>query len=474
MWSKYVIVANLDEALNFLEAEGGKARVIAGGTDLMLEIERGQRKGIDTLVDISRVPGLREICLDEDGIIHIGGLVTHNDCAASKLIQEAAWPLAQACWQVGSPQIRNRGTIAGNLVTASPANDSITPLMALGAAVTLTSRRGERVIPLKQFYTGVRKSVIEPDEIVREIVFKKLHPGDRAVFLKQALRKAQAISVTNIALVWRMSGKTIVNAWAALGSVAPTIIRCEEAEQAMEGADSETLDLNKMAEMISAAAAPIGDIRGSAEYRRYSTKVFARKALGMLRGEVPTPAMPIEPVTLMSCYDATPLTRAVIFERSAPQPIRLTVNEEERVFEHGHQKSLLHLLRDEGGLTGSKEGCGEGECGACTMIVNGAAVMACLIPAVSLHGGDVRTIEGVRSTEGRLHPVQKAFIEEGAVQCGYCTPGFVMSAVKLLEEKPAPTRGEITQAVTGNLCRCTGYYKIVSAIEKAAQEKANG
>ncbi len=473
MWNKYVLAANLEDALSYLEAEKQKARVIAGGTDLILEIEKGMRKGIDTLIDISRINALREICMDEDGVIHIGALVTHNDCVSSKLIRETAWPLAQACWQVGSPQIRNRGTLVGNLVTASPANDTITPLMALGAAVTLISKRGERIVPLKQFFTGVRKSVLEPDELVKEIIFKKLEPFDKGIFLKQALRKAQAISVTNLAFVLRMSGQKVSNAWFALGAVAPTIIRCEEAEQMIEGAELSSLDLDKLVEVIGQAASPISDLRGSAEYRRYSAKVFSRKALGFLVEDSYKPELDLDPVTLAKNTWTSGLDRTIVFEKDGKQPLQLIVNGQLRTFNRGIQKSLLHLLRDEAGLTGSKEGCGEGECGACTMLVNHTAVMSCLIPAVSLHGCEVRTIEGVTGQEGQLHPVQKAFLEEGAVQCGYCTPGFVMSAVKLLEEKPKPNRDEIVAAITGNLCRCTGYYKIISAIEKAAREMAD-
>ena len=131
--------------------------------------------------------------------------------------------------------------------------------------------------------------------------------------------------------------------------------------------------------------------------------------------------------------------------------------------------SLLQLLRDHLELTGTKEGCGKGECGACTVIVDGKAVNSCLYPAMELEGREVLTIEGLADAEGNLHPIQKAFVEHGAVQCGFCTPGMLMSAKALLDEKPKPSEEEIRAAIAGNFCRCTGYVQIIEAIMAASK-----
>ncbi|MEJ5202218.1 MAG: FAD binding domain-containing protein, partial [Anaerolineales bacterium] len=221
MWLKYYTAANLTDALQLLSQYGEKARIVAGATDLMLELERGQRKGVDTLIDITRISDLDQITLSEDGMIHLGPLVTHNQCVASRLIWEFAYPLAQAAWEVGSPQIRNRGTVAGNLITASPANDTITPLMALKAQVTLQSLRGKRVVPLREFYTGVRNTVMTADEMLTGITFPSMTPQQRGFFIKFALRRAQAISLVNVAVVVKLENEMITDAQVTLGAVAP-------------------------------------------------------------------------------------------------------------------------------------------------------------------------------------------------------------------------------------------------------------
>lgn len=150
------------------------------------------------------------------------------------------------------------------------------------------------------------------------------------------------------------------------------------------------------------------------------------------------------------------------------QEITFTLNNEEVTVEVDPKWTLLYVLRETLGMTGTKEGCGYGECGACTVVIDGKAVNSCLYPVMEAEGRKVVTIEGLSSENGQLHPLQKAFVDEGAVQCGFCTPGMVMSAKALLDENPDPTLEEVKESIEGNLCRCTGYVKIIDAIRSVA------
>ncbi|MEM4188792.1 MAG: (2Fe-2S)-binding protein [Candidatus Hadarchaeum sp.] len=148
--------------------------------------------------------------------------------------------------------------------------------------------------------------------------------------------------------------------------------------------------------------------------------------------------------------------------------IRLNVNGKDYEVEVKPHWTLLQVIRDQLGLTGTKYGCGTGECGACTVLIDGKPMTSCLVLAASAEGRKIVTIEGI-SSDGKLHPIQEAFIEEGAIQCGYCTPGMILTAKALLEKNPSPTEEEVRRAIDGNLCRCTGYVKIVKAILKASK-----
>lgn len=471
MWRNYYSVTSIEETLDLLAQYGAQARVVAGATDLTLELERGQREGVDTLIDITRVPGLDEIAVHSDSI-RLGPLVTHNHVVQSPAIVERALPLAQAAWSVGAPQIRNRGTVAGNVITASPANDTITPLWALGASVTLSSVRGERTVEFPAFYQGVRRTVMEPDELLTGITFPMLAANERGIFLKLGLRRAQAISVVNAAVIVGLDGDTITQACITLGSVATTIIRAPLAEQYLQGKTLTDEIIREAARLVAETPSPIDDVRSTAAYRSEMCRVLAARALRALRDGTERDGWPDDPAMLWGPGEGhvhETLPAMVRHEADAADTIVTTVNGQIYSRTGSIDKTLLRFLREDLGLPGTKEGCAEGECGACTVYLDGVAVMACLVPAPRAHGAQIVTVEGL-AQNGHLHPIQQAFVETGAVQCGYCTPGFLMAGAKLLEEHPHPSREQIEQSITGNLCRCTGYYKIVEAFEQAARQ----
>jgi aerobic-type carbon monoxide dehydrogenase small subunit (CoxS/CutS family) len=216
------------------------------------------------------------------------------------------------------------------------------------------------------------------------------------------------------------------------------------------------------------AARPIDDISGPADYRREMVRVLVSRALRQLRDGTERADFPAQPVMLWGKTNGKFKIQRSEVRGQNSGAIETIVNGKRYTVRGASDKTLLRMLREDIGLNGTKEGCAEGECGACTVYLDGIAVMACLVPAPRAHHAEIVTIEGLPRGD-QVHPLQREFIETGAVQCGYCTPGFIMSGASLLDEKPHPTRDEIQHALTGNLCRCTGYYKIVEAIEKAAQ-----
>lgn len=488
----YVKPASLEEALTTLAAKGSRAKVIAGGTDLILELTRGERSDVDTLVDLSVLNDLNTITL-EKGQVKLGPLATHSDVLGWDSMPVVGLPLAQACLEVGSPQLRNRATIAGNLVTASPANDTISALYALKASITVTRKNSrERTIPIADFIDDYRSTVLKPGELVTGIAFEALNNNRRGVFMKLGLRRVQAISVVHAAIVMDTTTKVdspsekIEDLTVALGSIAPTVVVSEAAREVAYGRN---LNDPKLAADVAVAAcksiAPMDDLRSTAEYRKHVVEVMIRRGVQSLQAGTQAATWPQSPprlcvrdtskdtsnreqspnatsaktLTTLSGSNRTGSTSNAITDNDE---IVVTVNGIEHRAAHAVSRTLLDWLRLETGLTGTKEGCAEGECGACTVYLDRQAVLACLIPAARAHKTEVTTIEGISPTR-QLHPVQKALVD--GVQCGFCTPGFVMSAVMLSKENPNPSRSQIEYALSGNLCRCTGYYPITKAIQ---------
>ncbi len=466
---RYESPSTAEEALAILARHRERARLIAGGTDLVLEMRRGVRTGVEMLVDISRVGGLDRIEQDSEGIIHLGPLVTHADVVASDLAWSRALPLAQASLEVGAPPLQARSTVVGNLVTASPANDTISALTALDAWLTIRSERGERRESLADFYPGIRRTTLASDEMVAGVSFPGLSDGQSGVFVKLGLRMAQAISVVHMALFLERDAEGVTNqARIALGSVAPVIVRSPGAEEALLGRELDETTIAAAARAAAEGISPIDDLRGTADYRRWTTEVMVRRALTALANGDERRTVPHRAVHFGASRQPT---LAEAHSHREGDPIEAVVNGAPVITRSGADLTLLDWLRDVAGpaagspLTGTKEGCAEGECGACLVFLDSEAALSCLTPAPRAHRAVIVTVEGL--ADGGLNPVQAAFCETGAVQCGYCTPGFLMSATKLLEKISDPTTEEIRTALSGNLCRCTGYYPIIEAVSLA-------
>lgn len=462
MWERYLQPSSIDEALALLAEQEPQTRIVSGGTDVLVELQRGG-KPARTLIDVTKLADLKYVRTEGERIA-LGGLATHNDVIASADCVRDALPLVQACVEVGAPQIRTRATIAGNLLTASPANDTLTPLVALGAEIELRSARGVRHVAIDEFFTGFRQTAARSDELLTAIRFPKMRANQRGLFLKLGLRRAQAISVIHVAMVVSFDGGVVEHATIALGCLAPTIVHATGVERYLVGKTLDAATREEAGRLACGDVKPIDDLRGSAEYRNQTLVAFVDEALERIAEDRCADGLIMPPVLL-----ERPLQRA-----AQPEPfdgaIHATINGTARVLEHSQRKTLLNALRDDAQLTGSKEGCAEGECGACTVWLDGKAVMSCLVPAAQAHGSQITTIEGLADGE-KLHPLQQAYIDHGAVQCGFCIPGMIMAGAKLLDEHESPTLEQHQVAISGNICRCTGYRKILDAMIDASARR---
>ncbi|MBW2038123.1 MAG: xanthine dehydrogenase family protein subunit M [Deltaproteobacteria bacterium] len=273
----YICPSSLGEALEILKDNGERARVIAGGTDLMTEIREG-KLGADFLVDITRIPELRFVREEGDQIC-LGPLINHAELASSGLIKEGGDILGRAAQNVGSPQIRNMGTIGGNIVNASPAADTIPALVVLGAKVTLQRKGGERTLPITDLYLGPYRTVIEPQEILTEISFAKLDDGWRHSFVKLARRKALAIARINIAALAKVEGRRAKEVRVSVGSCTPTPCRMGEVEALFREEVPSVALIEEAAQRVAQEMVKRSGVRPSTEYKRPAVQGLVKKAL---------------------------------------------------------------------------------------------------------------------------------------------------------------------------------------------------
>lgn len=460
----YYTAAGLDDALSRLAELGSRARIVAGATDLW----RGETRGahaLELMVDITRIPGLDGIA-DEGETLCLGPLVTHSQIIRSASIVRHALPLAQASLDLGTPQVRNRGTLAGSIVSAHASSDPLPALIALGATLRLRSKLGERRVVVADLGCGEE---IDAQEMITEIAIPKLGARQRGLFAKHRARSGVGVATVNLAAVLSFACDTpVAEATLVAGGCGPTAV----ANAIFPDLALDDSTLEETARVFASHVFPVDDLRASSDYRRAMLEVLVRRALRTLRDGGERSRWPTRPVAL---WGRSPDGRTPRFDGAATthdpdSPIVATLNGVVRRAPGGEHRSLLEWLREGVGVKGCKSGCEEGVCGACTVLLDGLAVVSCLVPAARAHGAAVTTVEGL-GEDAQLTTLQRAFVKENAVQCGYCTPGILVASTSLLDNAPEATRVEIESALAGNLCRCTGYRSILRAVQCAAEER---
>ena len=383
------------------------------------------------------------------------------------LVTRFAPALAEAAPMVANPQIRNVASIGGNLCNAAPSADGAPPLMVMEAMLIIAGADGEREVPISEFFQGPGRHCMAPDEVLSAIVIPEMPVHSGTAFLKSG-RVTQDIAVANVAVSVEMADSVCKKCRVAAGAVGPVPMRLREVEAFVEGKEVTPELLLEIQAMASREVTPITDVRSTEVYRRTVTGVMVKRALERAFEQSkqeshqaagdrePEKADNSEPT--VGLYDS-PLRKLVRFNLNGQSV-------ETEVMSH---KMLSNVLRENFEFTGTKEGCGQGECGACTVLVDGESVNSCLFPAFEVDGKSVTTIEGLVSEGNQLDPVQEAFIENGGIQCGFCSPGMIMSTKALLKRNPNPTEEEIRKGISGNLCRCTGYVQIVDSIKRASE-----
>jgi len=484
----YIAAESIADACDVLAAHGAEARVLAGGTDLLIELRRAAAKAPKVVLDISGVPELGGIA-ESDGTVTIQPLATHADLARSDLVRQFAPLLGSAAAAIGSLQIKDRGTLGGNIMNAAACADTVPPLVALGATVTLQSAAGSRELALADLFLKPYQTKARPDELLTAIRFPKLPPDARSAFIKLGRRNALSISRMSVAAILRFGDDgRIVEARIVPGAAFPTWKRVPEAERMLLGEKPAAKLFAAAGQKVSQEMIRVTGRRWSTEYKEPVLAVLVRRALencssrrkeaqlkakalgapGNLRLHASAAANPAGLQTPSALAHAPPQSLSVDGQASGQCRITTTINGRPHTLTTPANRTLLDLLRDQLGLLGTKCGCEIGECGACTVLLDGAPVNSCLVLAPQIAGREVMTVECL-AQDGRLHPLQESFLDHDAVHCGFCTPGMLMSAKALLDWNPRPTETEIRTAISGNLCRCTGYQQIVQAIAKTAR-----
>ena len=437
---RYLRAESVDGALRAL-ADNPDARPLAGGQSLIAMMNlRLVRPAC--LVDINRVAGLDYVREDGDGVA-IGTLARHNDVKHSDLVRARCPLLTEAYESIAHHTVRNRGTLGGNLCHADPSSETPAVMVAVGATLVLQSVGGRREVAAEEFFHGPYETAARQDELLVEIRL----PGrgtDGWAFAEVSNRHGD-FAIAVVATTLRLADGRCEAARVVASAVGEHAARLTPAEDALTGGAIDDAAIERAAEAAAGAIDPHSDSHADAAYRRDAVAALTRRTLR--RGG-----------------------RALRLREGAMERETISVTVNGRAYEREIEprRLLSDFLRDDLRLTGTHVGCEHGVCGACTVMMDGVTARSCLTFAVMVDGAEIETIEGLGSVDA-MHPVQQAFWEKHGLQCGFCTPGMLMTAVELLERTPDPSVDDIRDAISGNLCRCTGYQTIVDSIRHAAR-----
>jgi len=481
---EYLEPVSVGEAISLLNQYGDRARVLAGGTDLIVQMKM-ERLAPEYLISVRKVPGLEGIAF-QDGGMRIGARTSIRAIRNSPQVRTYYPALAEACASFSTTQVQMMGTVGGNLCNGSPASDSAPALIVFGAETVIEGPGGERRLPVEEFFLEPGKTALRKGELLTAVVLPtppRAGEGSAGSAFLKVSRVTADLAKVNAAVVLVRDGDRIVDCRLAFGSVASTPIRARKAEALLAGQAFSADLVAEAARMASEEVSPIDDVRSTAWYRREIVRVLAHDGLHKAwkragetggqgdreiggQGDKETGRQGDEG-TRSATHHVSRFTHHAT--RNTQHEVELTVNGVKRQLRVAPNELLLNVLRERLQLTGAKYGCGIGECGACTVLMDGKPVLACLVLAVSAHGSEIVTVEGLQGPDGELDPLQEAFIEHAAFQCGYCTPGMLMTAKSLLSENPHPTEDEVRDYMKGNLCRCTGYASIVRAVKRVSE-----
>jgi xanthine dehydrogenase iron-sulfur cluster and FAD-binding subunit A len=450
---------------------------VAGGTDAMIRVKQKlwQPEALISLRWIEELCGIKKTGTFKARGLRFGSMTLWREVETNSFVQKHLPALAEAASQVANPQIRNVATLGGNLCNAAPSADGAPPLMVMEAVLTIAGPDGVRDVSILDFFQGPGQHCMGSAEVLTAITIPEMPVHTGMAFLKSG-RVSQDIALANVAVCVQMENGVCIKCRVSAGAVGPVPMRLQGVEAFAEGREITSDLLLEIQDKAAGEVTPITDVRSTEIYRRTVTGVMVKRALEQALEQIKQKTENQD--VAVSDSETSHMDRAQptvgLYDSPLRKLIRFNLNGHDVEAEVASHKRLSNVLRDTFGFTGTKEGCGQGECGACTVLVDGESVNSCLYPAFEVDGKTVTTIEGLVGEGNRLDPIQAAFVENGGIQCGFCTPGMIMSTKAMLKQNPHPTEEEIRKGISGNLCRCTGYVQIVESIKQAALKDEKG